>query len=129
MILPVVPLELRFHPKEKSKLSKKDFSEPIVPIVYFRRDGYAYLYYGKKYVSLTYYMCYTENFAIGLNRVLPLNSSLGYHQQDVKIIRILFDYTTLIPEYVYFSAHAQEGVWVKFNDCEFNNSYLENSEL
>lgn len=124
MILPVVPLELRFHPKEKSKLSKKDFSESILPIVYFRRDEYAYLYYGKKYVSLTYYMCYAKNFAIGLNRVLPLNSSLGYHQQDVEIIRILFDYTTLIPEYVYFSAHAQEGVWVKFNDCEFNNTKL-----
>jgi hypothetical protein len=47
MILSAVQLELRFRPKEKSKLSKKDFSDSLVPIVYFRRDEYAYLYYGK----------------------------------------------------------------------------------
>lgn len=124
MILSAVQLELRFHPKEKSKLSKKDFSDSLVPIVYFRRDEYAYLYYGKKYVSLTYYMCYAENYAIGLNGLLPSNSSLGYHPKDVETIRILFDYETLIPSYVYFSAHAQEGIWVQFNDCEFYNNKL-----
>ena len=124
MRLPTIQLELRFHPKEKSKLSKKDFSDSLLPIVYFRRDEYSYLYYGKKYVSMTYYMCYQENYAIGLNSYFPSNSSLGYHPKDVEIIRILFDYNTLIPSYVYFSAHAQEGIWVKFTDCEFNNNKL-----
>jgi len=124
MILSTIKLELRFHPKEKSKLSKKNFSDSIVPIVYFRRDEYTYLYYGKNYVSLTYFMCYAENYAIGLNGFFPFNPSLGYHPKDVEIMRILFDYETLIPSYVYFSAHAQEGIWVKFTDCEFYDNKL-----
>ena len=124
MKLPIIPLELRFHPKEKSKLSKKDFSDSLLPIVYFRRDEYPYLYYGKKYISMTYYMCYAENYAIGLMGLFPFNPSLGYHPKDIEIIRILFDYKTLIPSYVYFSAHAQEGIWIKFTDCQFQNRKL-----
>jgi hypothetical protein len=51
MILSTIQLELRFHPKEKSKLSKKNFSDSIVPIVYFRKDEYTYLYYGKNWIK------------------------------------------------------------------------------
>lgn len=120
----IIQLELRFHPKEKGKLSKKDFSESSVPIVYYRYDEYIYLYYGQKYLSITYYMHYAENYAIGLNHMFPYNSSLGYHPIDIEILRILYDIETGIPQFVFFSAHAQEGIWVPFNKCEFINNKL-----
>lgn len=124
MVSQIIPLELRFHPKEKSRLSKKDFSDSSLPVVYYRYDEFIYLYYGKRYLSITYYMHYAENFAIGLNHMFPYNTSLGYHPIDVEILRILFDIDTGIPKFVFFSAHAQEGIWVPFNNCEFVNNKL-----
>jgi hypothetical protein len=119
-----VELELRFHPKEKSELSTRDFLPSDQPIVYYKRDRYPYLYLGKKYLSITYYMCYAVNYAIGLNGIMSNNASLGFHPIDVELIRIIYDYNTFFPKYVFFSAHSQEGLWFNYSDCKFNNNRL-----
>ena len=117
-------LQLRFHPSEKSKLCNKDFNFLYYSQVYYRQDPETYIYYGKKYYSITYYMFYKENYAIGLNGIFPTNKNLGYHDKDIEHIRILYNFITLKPEYVYFSAHSQEGIWKKFEECELINNKL-----
>lgn len=124
MSINVLNLELRFHPNEKDSLCKKDFTKSDIPIVYFKRDPNYYIYYGKKYLSITYYMYYIYNYAIGLNGLIPKSESLGYHPIDLELIRIIYNINTLQPEYVFFSAHSQEGIWVKYSDCEVNNNTL-----
>lgn len=120
----IIELELRFHPREKSELSTRDFLPSDKPIVYYKRDTYPYLYFGKKYLSITYYMCYAVNYAIGINSIMPNNSSLGFHPIDVELIRIIYDYNTFLPKHVFFSAHSQEGVWFNYSDCNINNNKL-----
>lgn len=117
-------LQLRFNPSEKSKLCNKDFNSVDFAQIYYRKDIENYLFYGKKYYSITYYMYYKENYAIGLNGLFPKNKNLGYHDKDIEHIRILYNFTTLDPEYVFFSAHSQEGLWIKYNNCEFFNNKL-----
>lgn len=117
-------LELRFHPNETSVLCKQDFTKSDQPIIYYKRDQYYYLYYGKKYFSITYHMYYAFNDAIGFNGLFPKIEAFGYHPIDLELIRIIYDIKTLQPEYVFFSAHSQEGIWVKYSDCEFNNNNL-----
>ena len=125
-------LEIRFHPKEKSILCKKDFSPSRDPIIYFRYDE-PYAYQGKLYYSMTYYMYYKENYAIGLNGIFPTMESLGYHEVDLELVKVLFklDLNTGIVKnaidlvsYVYFSAHSQEGMWVPFDECEKDDNHL-----
>lgn len=106
MTIRVVPLELRLHPKERGIFYKKDLSESILPLVYYTRDPYMYLYLGNRYLSITYYLYHFDG--------------LKY----IKKIRIIFDYQFGLPKYVYFSSHEQEGIWVKWADCEFNNNRL-----
>lgn len=124
MSVNVLNLELRFHPSEQDMLCKKDFTKSDKPIVYYKRDENYYLYYGKKYFSITYYMFYAYNYAIGFNGIFPKVEAFGYHPIDLELIRIIYDIKTLQPEYVFFSAHSQEGMWVKYSDCEFNNNNL-----
>lgn len=120
----IIPLELRFHPNEIGELCKSDLSASGIPIVYFRNDEIPYSYKGKKYLSITYYMHYQENYGIGLNGYFPYKKSLGYHPKDIERIRILYDIDTGMPKFVFFSAHAQEGIWVPFNECEMINGKL-----
>lgn len=120
----LVPLQLRFHPLEKSRLCKKDFTYSFEPIIYYTIDDKYYLYNGSKYYSITYYLYFKENYAIGLNGFFPKSNALGYHETDIENIRILFNIDSFSPEYVFFSAHAQEGVWKKFKDCNFHNNQL-----
>jgi hypothetical protein len=120
----LISLQLCFHPLEKSRLCNKDFSFSSEPITYYTIDDKYYLYNGSKYYSITYYLYFQDNFAIGLNGLFPKSESLGYHATDIENIRILYNIDTYYPEYVFFSAHAQEGVWKKFKDCEFNNNQL-----
>lgn len=119
-----IPLELRFHPSEKSKLCSKEFLELFNPIVYYRSDENLYSFFGNKYFSITYYLYFYENFAIGLNGIFPKCNSLGYHKEDIENIRILYNMDTLEPTYVFFSAHAQEGIWKRFSECKFHNNKL-----
>jgi hypothetical protein len=120
----IMRLELRFHPNEKSILCNKNFNLIEYPLIYYKTDNSTYEYNKKKYYSITYYMFYKENYAIGLNGIFPRNKLLGYHNKDIEHVRILYNYYTLEPEYVFFSAHNQEGVWKKYKDCEFNNKNL-----
>jgi hypothetical protein len=120
----LIPLELRFHPLEKSKLSNKDYSSSLDPKVYYRIDDFYYFYNGSKYFSITYYLYFQENYAIGLNGLFLKSEALGYHLTDIENIRILYNIDSYTPEYVFFSSHAQEGIWKKFNDCIFNNNKL-----
>jgi hypothetical protein len=120
----VLNLELRFHPDEKDELCKQDFTKSDKPIVYYKRDPHYYLYYGKKYFSITYYMYYKFNYAIGFNGIFPKVELFGYHPIDLELIRIIYNIKTLQPEYIFFSAHSQEGIWVKYSECEFNNTNL-----
>lgn len=117
-------LELRFHPDEISKLCQKDFSDSNQPIVYYRIDEQLYPYFGNLYNSITYYMYYKDNYAIGLNGLMPYNTRLGYHPIDIENLRILYNKTTKIPEFIFYSAHAQEGIWLPYNKCKFNNDLL-----
>ena len=124
MLLTLILLELRFHPKELSTLCLKDFSESVEPIVYYRIDDEIYPYFGNQYYSITYYLFYKDNFAIGLNGLFPNNINLGYHSQDIEHIRIIYNINTYNPEFVFFSAHAQEGIWIPYNQCKFNHNFL-----
>ena len=103
MLLPIISLELHFHHKETDLLTKKYFNSNL-PIVYYKIDEYIYIYYKTKYFSITYYL---------------------YHKnKNIKIIRILYDYSFLFPVYIYFSSHIQEGIWIPFNKCKYINNYL-----
>jgi hypothetical protein len=122
-ILPIY-LHLRFHKDERSKLCTKDFETINYHQIYYKNDDNLYSYYGKKYHSITYYMFYKENYAIGLNGIFPNSKCLGYHEKDIEHVRILFDLETFDPVFVYFSSHAQEGVWKRYQDCEIYNDRL-----
>lgn len=114
----LVKIELRFHPNEKSFPCNMDYTLSNETPIYYNYDE-PYKYYGKKYYSVTYFLFYRENLAIGLNGIFPYNKSLGYHDKDREVIKILYDTCTLRPEYVFFSAHAQEGQFYKYSDCNF----------
>jgi hypothetical protein len=120
----IMHLELRFHPNEKSILCNKTFDSIEYPLIYYKHDINTYEYNKKKYYSVTYYMYYKENYAIGLNGIFSRNKFLGFHDKDIEHVRILYNNYTLEPEYVFFSAHSQEGIWKKYNECEFNNNNL-----
>jgi hypothetical protein len=120
-------IELRFHPKEKSFPYTIDYTKPDgypdrVPI-YYNYDA-PYMYYGVKYLSITYFIFYKDNKAIGLGGLFPKVKSLGYHDRDRELIKILYSVETLKPEHVFFSAHAQEGRFYKYSECRFNNNKL-----
>ena len=119
----VMPLdiELRFHPSEKYPMSDKNFNLIKDPPIYYSRDN-IYNYFGKDYYSITYYIYYKENGAIGLGGIIPKNKDLGYHDKDIERLRILYDMKNKNPLFVFYSAHAQEGKWLKFNECETKNS-------
>lgn len=115
---PLIKIELRFHPNEKCFPCKMDYTLPDndkYPIYYNYDEDYTY--YGKKYKSVTYFIYYQENLAIGLNTLFPYSTLLGYHPIDRELIKVLYDMDSLIPEYVFFSAHAQEGRYYKYSDC------------
>lgn len=122
-IIPV-NLQLRFHYSEKSILCNRDFSKSVLPKVYYKEDIEFYYYFGIKYYSITYYMFYQENYAIGLFGLFPYCKFLGYHEQDIEYIRILYNIDTLNPEFVFFSSHSQEGIWKKYDECEFFKNNL-----
>lgn len=120
----IIELQLKFHPSEKSELCNRDFTKCELPTIYYREDIELYFYLGIKYFSITYYMFYRENYAIGLFGLFPKCKSLGYHEFDIEYIRILYNTDTLNPEFVFFSSHAQEGIWKKFNECDFYKDKL-----
>ena len=118
-----IDIELRLHEKEKFFPTNKNLKSeaPQYP-VYYKIDTYAYK--GKRYHRVTYEIFYAENGAIGLNSISIRNDSLGYHPKDTERIIILHDLRTERPEFIFFSAHAQEGLWYPARDCEFNNRRL-----
>lgn len=115
----IIGLKLCFHPSEKSDLCDRDFTKCNLPTVYYKEDVDFYFYLGIKYFSVTYYMFYKENYAIGLFGLFPKSSFLGYHEYDIEYVRILYNIESMSPEFVFFSSHAQEGIWKNFNDCVF----------
>ncbi len=115
----MLDIQLRFHPDEKSFPCDKDKMEydTFFPIYYNMRD---YAYKGKKYKGVFYRVLYRYNYAIGLYDINPTSTNLGYHEDDKEYIAVLYDYDNNSPQYVYMSGHAQEGRWVKANECSVN---------
>ena len=119
----VIKLELNFHPKEiyfpctdTFQLIKNNHK------IYYSIDN-TYIYNNKNYHSISYHIYYLYNGAIGFGyQFFPQKKNLGFHEYDIERIKILFDPETLIPKYVFFSAHRNEGKWIKWNDCEKNNN-------
>ena len=99
----IMHLELRFHPDERSILCNKDFNSIEYPSIYYKNDSIPYNFNNKKYYSITYYMFYKENYAIGLNGIFSKNKFLGYHDKDIEHVRILYNNYTLEPEYVFLN--------------------------
>jgi hypothetical protein len=83
-------------------------------------NGY-YTYQNKVYNSISYFIYYLYNGGIGCGYSLfPNNKKLGYHENDIERVQILIDTETNLPKFVFFSAHRNEGKWVKWDDCEKN---------
>ncbi len=129
MNLQIFNLELRFHPYEldypctnEYKYLMNENNERIYPVYYNIDDDY--LYYGKKYHSVTYFIYYKTNHSIGMNSWFPNNKNLGYHEKDLESIKMLYNINTLNPEYVFFSAHQQEGKYYSIEDCNFIDGHL-----
>lgn len=118
--IPLVGLELRFHPREQFFPCSNEYYELSKSYVYYNYDD-IYAYNGKKYYSITYFIYYKTNGAIGFNSMFTYNKSLGYHDKDLENIKILYNMTTRKPEYVFFSAHQQEGRYFNFSDCRFTD--------
>lgn len=119
---PLIKIELRFHPNETCFPCNIDYTLPAngeTPIYYNYDEPYKY--YGKKYHSVTYFIYYQENLGIGFGGIFPKSTSLGYHPLDRELIKVLYNMESKIPtpEYVFFSAHAQEGRFYKYSDCKF----------
>jgi hypothetical protein len=116
-------IELRLHPDEKFFPTNRYYKSeaPNYP-VYYKIDTYAYK--GKRYHRVIYEIYYAENGAIGLNSISVRDERLGYHYKDIERIIILHDLQTEEPQFIFFSAHAQEGLWYPLRSCEFNNGRL-----
>lgn len=115
-----IDIQLRLHPKERFLPTDRNFQLSDTYPVYYKIGSYAYN--GRKYTSVIYEIYYAANGAIGLNSADVYNASLGYHTNDIERIIILHDQTTADPMYVFFSAHAQEGLWYKYSDCKFTDN-------
>lgn len=105
----MIPIELHYHPKETCFLNIQKSCYSISE----------YIYNNKNYDSINYKLYYDFNPAIGFGFWwFPESKRLGYHPVDVERVKILVDKNTQNPEYVYFSAHSNEGKWVPWKDCE-----------
>ena len=117
-----IQIQLRLHPKEKFFPSDSNFYLIDIYPIYYKIGSYAYN--GTRYKSVIYEIYYQENGAIGLNSISTYNSNLGYHNKDIERIIVLHDNNNDLPMYVFFSAHAQEGKWYKFRECEYTDKEL-----
>lgn len=117
-----IDIQLRLHPKERFLPTDRNFQLSDTHPVYYKIGSYAYN--GRRYTSVIYEIYYAANGAIGLNSADIYNASLGYHTNDIERIIILHDPTTEEPIHVFFSAHAQEGLWYKYSDCEIADNKL-----
>lgn len=122
-IMNKIDIELRLHPDEKFRPTNKNYKSesPNYP-VYYKIDTYAYK--GKRYHRVIYEIYYEENGSIGLNSIGIKDERLGYHPKDIERVIILHDLKSEQPEFVFFSAHAQEGLWYPVRACQFNNGRL-----
>lgn len=124
MEIPVIKLELNFHPHETNYPSTDDFkliTDRNYPVYYYISN---IKYKTREYISISYKICYTYNCTYGIvKNILPSNSKwAGFHEIDREYIRILLDKKTYKPQFVYFSAHDHEGKWIKWNDCKKNKN-------
>lgn len=101
-------LQLRFHQDEDWYPCTKTFEDSNDFPIYWKNSS-DYDFYGKKYKCVDYVVYYKENGAIGLFNISKYSKILGYHKIDIERIRILHDGDK--PQYIYVSAHAQEGTW------------------
>lgn len=117
MALNIVGIQLRLHPREKYTPTSNEYKviEGVHPC-YYRVGTYAFR--GRKYISVLYQIYYAFNGAIGLNGIFPSTEKLGAHDKDIERVVILHDLDTKEPLWVFVSAHAQEGTWHPFEDCE-----------
>lgn len=116
--IPIYNLELRFHPDEKFFISDKNYNIIDEPVIYYNIDD-IYSYKGDMYYTVTYYIYYKENGAIGLYGIFPYSENLGYHYKDIERIKILYSMSDFKPKKVFFSAHAWEGTYIEISECEF----------
>lgn len=116
-------IQLRLHSKEEIMPSNKNFEQVKPPYpVYYKSEPYKYN--GNTYMSYVCEIYFKENLAIGLGGINPRDKRLGYHEQDIERIVLLVDAFTKTLEYVFFSAHAQEGKFYPANECSIINNQL-----
>ncbi len=116
-------IQLRFHPKELSFPCDKNgnVSKTYFPIYY---KVIKYAYNGVLYKGVQYEVKYQYNYAIGLFDLAPTNPALGYHENDVERIMVLYDIESDEPMFVFLSAHSQEGRWFKFNELKIEDGRI-----
>ena len=123
----LLKLQLRFHKKEIYFPSTPDFkliNELEDSIIYYNEEDYKYT--NKTYKSISYFIKYIYNSAIGCGGCFcPQSEMLGFHNKDGEKVKVLFDKETNEPKFVYFSAHNIEGKWYSYEECE----KTENNEL
>lgn len=111
-------IELNFHPNEKYFPSTNKFQTILNNHPIYYNINY-YTYKNIEYISIVYRINYNTNGAIGFGYSLfPYNKFLGFHNYDREHIMILLDKNTHEPEFVYFSAHNNEGRWLPWSKCK-----------
>ena len=95
-------------------ISHKD--EKALPVNCFYNNQ-IYKYQGKMYIAVVYEIHYLENLAIGAGGILPRNKLLGYHENDIERV-IILSTADGIPEFVFLSAHSQEGRFYPYDQIE-----------
>jgi len=115
-------IQLRLHPKEQCRPCDKQFNFTNINPCYYKQIKYAYN--GIAYTAIIYEIHYLVNRAVGLNGILPTSALLGFHAEDTERVVVLYDINTMVPLYVFFSAHAQEGRWYPYNQCDQEDNRL-----
>lgn len=114
MSLPAI--ELRFHTKETTFPTDLETSLNRSNVCY-TFDGHTQ-YQGKEYKYTNYRWYYTVNDGIGCCYIAPKSVAMGYHQNDLEGVSVLFDESDK-PAHVYFHAHSTgHGMWRTWEQCE-----------
>ena len=115
-----IDIQIRLHPDETFYPCDNKFKLLNYFPVYWNHDN-DYAYYGKIYHVITYCIYYQHNGAIGFNSYDLYHEAYGYHLYDRERIQVLYNKQTYKPEYVFLSAHSQEGKYHKYEDMLFTN--------
>lgn len=111
-------IQLRFHPAERYFLTSPKVPKPydVMEPVYVTMSSH------ENYKLTKFTFNYKENLAIGcFHSCFPKSPCLGYHPGDVEYVIILEAGSDKL---AYFSAHAGEGRWYRWEECEVEDGAL-----